>query len=135
MAPASQAISIVTARLIRHSELTRFGRRFDPESYDLRALTGSEHELRTSILHAAVAPGKGPIRHRHPHAEVFVIHTGTGRFEVDGATFDAEAGDVLIIPAGAWHSFVATGTETLRETAVHENSRLVTEWEDGTRQE
>jgi len=123
------------ARHIRHADLPPFGRRFDPEAYDLRALAGSELGLSTSVMHATVAPGRGPIRHRHPHAEIFVLHTGAGRFEVDGETFDAEAGDILVIPAGAWHGFVATGSEPLRETAIHENSRLVTEWEDGTRQE
>jgi quercetin dioxygenase-like cupin family protein len=52
-----------------------------------------------------------------------------------GRPFEAEAGDVLIISAGAWHSFVATGDGPLRNTAIHENSRIVTEWEDGTRQD
>ncbi|HEX8026697.1 MAG TPA: cupin domain-containing protein [Candidatus Limnocylindrales bacterium] len=123
------------ARHIRHAELEPFGRRFDPEAYDLRALTGSDHGLATSVMHATIAPGHGPIRHRHPHAEIFVLHAGAGTFEVDGDTFDAVAGDVLIIPAGAWHGFMATGTEPLRNTAVHESPRLTTEWEDGTRQE
>ena len=98
--PADARRSDMKALLIRHADIPPFGRRFDPESYDLRALTGWGHGLETSIMHATVAPGNGPIRHRHPHAEVFVIHTGSGRFEVDGETFDAEAGDVLIIPAG-----------------------------------
>jgi quercetin dioxygenase-like cupin family protein len=125
----------VKARLIRHAELTPFGRRFDPDGYDLRALTGSEHGLATSVMHATIAPGNGPLRHRHPHAEIFVLHTGSGRFDVDGETFHAEAGDVLIIPAGSWHGFVATGDDILRETAIHENPRLATEWEDGTRRD
>jgi quercetin dioxygenase-like cupin family protein len=120
-------------RLIRHADIPPFGRRFDPEAYDLRALAGSDLGIATSVMHATVAPGRGPIRHRHPHTEIFVIHTGSGRFDVDGETFDAEAGDVLIIPPGAWHVFVATGAEPLRETAIHENGRLTTEWEDGTR--
>jgi len=122
-------------QLIRHADLPPFGRRFDPDAYDLRALVGSDHGLATSVMHATIAPGHGPIRHRHPHAEVFAIHTGAGRFEVEGATFEAEAGDILIIPSGAWHSFVATGDEPLRNTAIHENARLVTEWEDGTRRD
>jgi len=125
----------VKARHIRHADLPPFGRRFDPASYDLRGLAGSDHGLATSVVHATIAPGRGPMRHRHPHAEIFAIHAGTGRFEVDGDTFEAEAGDVLIIPPGAWHAFVATGTEPLRNTAIHENPRLVTEWDDGARQD
>jgi quercetin dioxygenase-like cupin family protein len=123
------------ATLIRHAELAPFGRRFDPEAYDLRAFAGSDHGLATSVMHATIAPGHGPIRHRHPHAEIFVLHGGGARFEVDGARVDAEAGDVLIIPPGAWHAFVATGDEPLRNTAIHENPRLATEWQDGTRQD
>ena len=62
-----------------------------------------------------------------------MLHDGQGRYEVEGATIDAEAGDMVIVPADAWHSFTNTGPSTLRHTAIHENVRAVTEFEDGTR--
>jgi len=121
------------ARVLRHAELPPFGRRFDPETFDLRILLGSDHGLAASVMHSTLAPGRGPRRHRHPHAEVIAIHGGEATFDVDGEALDAVSGDIVLIPAGSWHRFDATGEEPLRLTAVHENPRAVTEWEDGTR--
>lgn len=51
--------------------------------------------------------------------EIFVIHEGRGRYTIDDEAFDAQAGDVVIVPAGAKHVFVNTGDDTLRHTAIH----------------
>ena len=64
-----------------------------------------------------------------------MLHAGGARYEVDGAWLDAEAGDVVIVPPGAWHTFTAVGDRPLRMTAVHENPRPATSWEDGTSRE
>jgi len=122
-------------RHFRHDELEPFGRRFDPDSYDLRVLAGADLGLGTTVMHATIAPGAGPRRHRHPHAEIITLHGGAARFDIGGAAFDATAGDIVVVPAGEWHSFVATGNSPLRNTAIHENERPVTEWEDGERRE
>ena len=103
------------------------------EGGELRVLVGSEHGLRISVMQSVVVPGSGPRRHRHPHAEIFVLEAGSGLFEVDGETFEAESGDILIIPPGAWHGFRNLGTDSLRLVAIHENPRAATEWEDGRR--
>ena len=102
---------------------------------DLRILDGADHGLRTSVMLSVITQGGGPRRHRHPHAEVFVVQEGNGRFEVDGESFDGEAGDVLIVPPNAWHAFANRGTTLLRLVAIHENPRAVIEWEDGSRRD
>lgn len=102
---------------------------------ELRILHGADHGLATSIMTSQIVPGGGPRRHRHPHAEIFVIHDGQASYEVEGSTIDAEAGDVVIVPPDAWHSFTNTGSSTLRHTAIHENPRAVTEFEDGSRRD
>jgi quercetin dioxygenase-like cupin family protein len=121
------------ARLVRNSELELIRGRVTQEGGELRQLSGSDHGLVTSIMVAQVAPGSGPRRHRHPHAEIFVISEGYGRFEVEGAYLDAEAGDVVIVPPDAWHAFTNSGDGMLRHTAIHENPRAVSEFEDGSR--
>ena len=126
---------VVKPRHLRHDELAPFGRQFDPNGYDLRVLPGADHGLASTIMQATIAPGRGPRRHRHPHPEIITVHDGSARFEIDETTFDGVAGDVIVIPAGAWHRFVVTGDRDLRNTAIHENVRPVTEWEDGERQE
>jgi quercetin dioxygenase-like cupin family protein len=86
-------------------------------------------------MRSEVVPGSGPRRHRHPHAEIFILHEGHGRFEVEGTYFIGEASDIVIVPPDAWHSFVNSGTGPLRLTAIHQNPRAVTLFEDGTRRD
>jgi quercetin dioxygenase-like cupin family protein len=102
---------------------------------ELRQLSGSDYGLITSIMLGQVVPGGGPRRHRHPHAEIFVLHEGQGRYEVEGTSIDAAAGDVVIIPPETWHTFTNTGTSTLRHTAIHQNPRAVSVYEDGSRRD
>jgi oxalate decarboxylase/phosphoglucose isomerase-like protein (cupin superfamily) len=42
------------------------------------------------------------------------------------------AGDLVIVPPNAWHSFTNPGDSDLRHTAVHQQPRVVSEFEDGT---
>jgi len=121
----------IKARLVHEAELEPFGPQ-NVQGDERRLLTGADHGLSTSVMHSQVAPGNGARRHRHPHAEIFVLDQGRGRFEVDGIFFDAEAGDVVIIPPNAWHHFINNGSSALRHTAIHENARAETTFEDGT---
>ncbi|MEX0626030.1 MAG: cupin domain-containing protein, partial [Chloroflexota bacterium] len=57
---------------------------------------------------------------------------GQGRYEVEGTNIDAQAGDMVIVLPDAWHSFVNTGSDFLRQTAIHQNPRAVSTFEDGT---
>jgi quercetin dioxygenase-like cupin family protein len=100
----------------------------------LRVLTGEDHGLVTSVMYSRIVPGSGPRRHRHPHAEIFVLHDGQARYEVEGTHLDA-VGNMVIVPPDAWHTFVNTGTGMLRQTAIHQNPRAVTLFEDGTRRD
>jgi quercetin dioxygenase-like cupin family protein len=125
----------VLLRHVRHADLELLQGKVTSDGGDLRLLSGSDHGLRTSVMRSQVAPGSGPRPHRHPHAEVFVVDDGQGRFEVEGVSIDAEAGDMIIIPTDAVHVFRNTGTTMLRLTAIHENARAVTLFVDGTRRE
>jgi quercetin dioxygenase-like cupin family protein len=82
----------VLLRHVRHSELELLPGKVIDEGGDLRVLSGSDFGLRTSVMRSLVAPGSGPRPHHHPHAEVFVVDDGQGRFDVDGVGIDVEAG-------------------------------------------
>jgi quercetin dioxygenase-like cupin family protein len=125
----------VRTRHVRHADLELLPGKVTVEGGDLRLLSGSDHGLVTSVMHTQVTPGSGPRPHRHPHAEIFVLHDGKGRYEVDGVAIDAEAGDMVIVPPDAVHTFTNTGSTMLRQTAIHENPRAVTVFEDGTRRD
>jgi quercetin dioxygenase-like cupin family protein len=120
---------------VRRADVQRQPGKVMEEGGDLRVLQGSDHGLSFSVYDADVVPGGGARRHRHPHAEVFVMHGGRARFEVDGTMFDAAPGDIVLVPAGAWHGFVNTGDGPHHHIAIHDNQRAVTEFEDGTRRD
>lgn len=98
-------------------------------------LSGADYDLVTSVMYSEIVPGSGPQRHRHPHVEIFVLHDGQGRYEVEGMHLDAVAGDMVIVPPDAWHTFTNTGASMLRLTAIHQNTRATSEFEDGTRRD
>jgi quercetin dioxygenase-like cupin family protein len=122
-------------RHIRHDELELVPGPVTGGGGELRILNGSDYGLATSVMESTIAPGSGPRRHRHPHAEIFVLHDGQGHFEVEGDEMDAEPGDILIVPPDAWHTFTNSGPSMLRLTAIHEDRRAVTDFEDGTRRD
>jgi quercetin dioxygenase-like cupin family protein len=72
-------------------------------------------------------PGRGPGPHRHPYDEIQFIHSGRGRYIVNGVEFEAGAGDILVIKAGEVHSFKGIGEENLVQTDVHLSPRFIQE--------
>ncbi len=125
----------IRALHVPHADLELLRGPVTDDGGELRQLSGSDYGLITSIMLGQVVPGGGPRRHRHPHAEIFVLHDGQGRYEADGTHIDAEAGDIVIIPPEASHTFTNTGTSMLRHTAIHQNARAVSVYEDGSRRD
>ena len=97
---------------------------------------GNSHELEGYLYGGVPAcliffdgpPGSGPKLHRHPYAEVFVVHEGQATFTVGDATIEATGGQILIAPPGTPHKFVNSGTGPLRQLDIHLNDRFKTEW-------
>jgi quercetin dioxygenase-like cupin family protein len=102
------------------SELDLLDIKVTREGGAVRYLEGAKYGLSTSIYRSEVVPGSGPSPHTHPYTEFFVVNEGVGRFTAGGATFDARAGDVVIVPPGVVHSFINPGPDMLRQTAIHE---------------
>ncbi len=98
-------------------------------------LVGSSHQfvgadqgdVGMSVFLFRGGPGSGPGPHRHPYDEVQFIQEGRGEWTVDGVTFEAGAGDVLVIKAGEVHSFHCVGEGPLVAMDIHLNPRFVQE--------
>ena len=73
------------------------------------------------------ATGGAHQKHRHPHISTLVITEGQGRFTIGDETIDAAAGDAVVVPAHAWHSYVNTGDGALRIVSAHDSDRLEAE--------
>ena len=62
-----------------------------------------------SLAEACVAAGGRTERHYHKITEEFYfILEGAGEIELDGERRIVGSGDAILIPAGAWHTIVAT---------------------------
>ena len=72
-------------------------------------------------------PGKKTSGHRHAgQEEVYFFVSGEGRMIVDGDTyneFPVTAGDVILIPDGAFHQVINNGTENLYFVCLFDGNR------------
>ena len=109
-----------TPHYVPRAELEPLDAKVVRDGGSLRYLEGGKYGLATSVFESEIVPGSGPRPHTHPYAEFFVLHEGQGRYMADDIGINAEAGDVVIIPAGVVHSFTNTGQGPLRHTAIHE---------------
>ena len=100
-----------------------------PGSPEAHRFIGAEHGgVPISLFLVDDRPGAGPLLHRHPYPELFIVHAGQAEFEIDGTRLIATAGDILIAPAETAHRFTNTGSEQLYITAIHTAPTMNTEW-------
>lgn len=100
-----------------------------PGTADARRFIGEQHDgVPMSMFLVDAPPGGGPRLHRHPYPELFILHAGTARFEIDDASLTATAGELLVAPARSAHRFTNVGTGRLQITAIHPASTMTTEW-------
>jgi mannose-6-phosphate isomerase-like protein (cupin superfamily) len=66
------------------------------------------------------------------YAEVFVVHAGEARFEIDELRLSATAGDIVIAPARSAHRFTNASESQLRLTGIHTAPDMDTEWLEST---
>ncbi len=96
----------------------------DPERWSGH-FEGRDLDTGVTVLFATFdAVGAGPRLHRHPYDEVFIIRQGRARFHIDEESVEAEAGDVVMAPAGSAHRFENLGPGRLESTDIH----LSPEW-------
>ncbi len=69
-------------------------------------LSGERTGGQVSVFAEVTSPGAGPPLHRHvEQIEVFHVLEGRHKFVLDGEEVIAQAGDCLLVPAGAAHTF------------------------------
>jgi quercetin dioxygenase-like cupin family protein len=94
-----------------------------------RTFLGRDHgEVPVSFFIQASQRGHGPGPHRHPYAEVFVLHEGSGDFLAGDETISASGGSVVVVPPNELHGFTATSDGPLRMTCIHTNAEMITDW-------
>ena len=86
---------------------------------------GADLGSATSFFLVDAEPGTGPDLHRHGYPETWIVLAGTARFKAGDAWHEAAAGDVLVVPAGVPHRFIADGTQPLSMVCIHASDRII----------
>lgn len=90
---------------------------------------GGAHGVGLSVVfYATDEIGGGPRLHSHPYPETFIIRMGRARFTLGDETIVAEAGQILIAPAGMPHKFENLGPGRLETTDIHLAGHFATTW-------
>ena len=89
---------------------------------------GSEFGTDVSFFLNHAPAGHVTASHRHPYVEVFVVLDGVAEFDVGGAAHSARGGQVVVVPADAWHGFRNAGDATLEMVSIHPVAEMRTEW-------
>ncbi len=63
------------------------------------------------------------VQHRHPNASAILVAAGRGVFTVGETEVAASEGDIVVVPAKAWHSFRNDGDGLLRVFGADEGAR------------
>ena len=95
-----------------------------------RIFEGCTQDLDCSAFIVDIESGKGPRRHVHPYAEIFVVSVGEVTIEADGEEFVAGPDEIAIVPAGVPHTFRARGEGRTKMVNIHANPNVVTDFVD-----
>jgi quercetin dioxygenase-like cupin family protein len=98
-----------------------------PDADGGRVFTGADHGAGVSVVLIDAKPGDEQSPHVHPVEEIVVVHDGAASFFLGAQQARiVRAGQVVRVPAGASHRWVATGDSPLRAVAVHGAAHIVT---------
>jgi quercetin dioxygenase-like cupin family protein len=90
-------------------------------------LEGARIGADATLILTDMAEGKGPRLHKHPYAEVWVIHAGAARFTAGAETIEAGVGDVVHVEAETPHKFVVTEGPA-QMVCIHVAAKFHTDW-------
>ena len=111
----------VSYTLLNRDELQPYGNTYEFE--------GQQYgNTNISFIWVDMPPGDSIRLHKHPYEEVFIIQEGFVTFTVDSTLLEAQAGQVVIVPADMPHKFVNSGNGQLRQIDIHVSKQIITQW-------
>ena len=88
---------------------------------------GQPYEGEVSFFLVYNCPGEGPVLHRHPYAETWIVRAGKARFTADGTDIEASSGDIVLVSAKTPHKFKNIGNERLDIICIHASPLIIQE--------
>lgn len=72
-------------------------------------------------------PGAGPVLHRHPYPETWIIRAGKALFTAGSEEIEGGPGDIVVVSAETPHKFKNIGDERLEIICIHASPRIIQE--------
>jgi mannose-6-phosphate isomerase-like protein (cupin superfamily) len=72
-------------------------------------------------------PGAGPVLHRHPYPETWIVRAGKALFTAGDEELEGGPGDIVVVSAGTPHKFKNIGDERLELTCIHPSPVFIQE--------
>ncbi|MDG1210216.1 MAG: cupin domain-containing protein [Paracoccaceae bacterium] len=79
----------------------------------------------TVLFFSSKTVGAGPVLHKYPYDEVFIIRQGNARFTVGNKVIEAQAGEIVLGTANIPHKFENLGPGRLETTDIHLSDRHI----------
>jgi mannose-6-phosphate isomerase-like protein (cupin superfamily) len=99
---------------------------YDGNTYEF---IGSQYQDTViSFIWVDMPPGGFVRLHKHPYKEIFILQEGAAMFTVDTTTFQAHAGQIIIVPAETAHKFMNLSDRQLKQIDIHLNNQFITDW-------
>lgn len=106
--------------LIKNGELT-------PSTGGTITFPGEPYGSGVSFFLVNNLPGQGPVLHRHPYSETWIMRSGKARFTVGDEIITASAGDIVVVGAGTPHKFLNSGSTRLDVICIHASPVFIQE--------
>jgi mannose-6-phosphate isomerase-like protein (cupin superfamily) len=107
-------------RVIRSGEL-------EPSPRGTVTFEGKDYGSGVSLFLITSEPGVGPVLHKHPYPETWIVRNGNARFTADGQEIEAGPGDILVVVGETPHKFKNIGPGQLDIICIHPSPRFIQE--------
>jgi quercetin dioxygenase-like cupin family protein len=109
----------------------------DPDDWRPESVWGliADERADVAVILEEIAVGDAIPLHRHQIDEVLLYDQGDAEVRIDGETYDVQAGDIVIVPAGAAHGTRNVGEDIVRLRAVFPSHRIDIAYIDGIRRQ
>jgi mannose-6-phosphate isomerase-like protein (cupin superfamily) len=111
---------------LRYTVLNRDELQRDGNTYEFQGFRHGDTDI--AFIWVDMPPGDGIRLHKHSYAEVFIIQEGSATYTVDSTILVAQAGQIIIVPAGLPHKFINSGEGPLRQIDIHISKQIITHW-------
>jgi len=99
---------------------------YDGNVYEFEGSQYQDTEI--SFIWVDMPPGGNVRLHKHPYKEIFIIQEGVATFTVGLNTLEAQAGQIIIVPAEVPHKFKNDGDKRLKQVDIHISQEFMTVW-------